>query len=158
MSRLQKEHPRQSTAEQGFSLVELMVALMILVVGILGVGQIFAVSSRSAAAARTETAAVSLAREIEEKILSEDVDQVATIFDGVDTSVPGTITLPCAVWAAHLASQLGPNGRGRITVFDSVTDPSLLPGMYSVLVQVSWLAQGETLTVPLRFAITDIGS
>ena len=144
--------------EQGFTLVELMVALMVLVVGILGVGQIFAVSSRSAAMARTETTAVSLVREIEEKILSEDVEQVATIFDGVDTADPGSVTLPCQTWAAHIAGQLGENGRGRITVFDADSDLTLLPGMFSVLVEVSWLSQGDTLTVPIRFAITDIGS
>lgn len=158
MSSLAIRCPKQRTSEQGFTLVELMVALMILVVGILGVGQIFAVSSRSAAMSRTETTAVSLAREIEEKILSEDVEQVATIFDGVDTSDPGSVTLPCQVWAAHVAGQLGENGRGRITVMDADSDPALLPGMFSVLVQVSWLAQGDTITVPLRFAITDIGS
>ena len=143
---------------KGFTLVELMVALMVLVVGILGVGQIFAVSSRSAAIGRTETAAVSLAREIEEKILSEDVEQVAAIFDGVDTADPGSVTLPCQVWAAHISAQLGQNGRGRITVLDADSDPTLLPGMFSVLVEVSWLSQGDTLTVPIRFAITDIGS
>jgi prepilin-type N-terminal cleavage/methylation domain-containing protein len=148
----------QSHNEQGFTLVELMVALMILVVGILGVGQIFAVSSRSAAMGRAETTAVSLAREIEEKIYSEEVEQVATIFDGVDTADPGSVTLPCAAWAAHVGSELGPNGRGRITVMNDDQDPALLPGMFSVLVEVSWLAHGDTLTVPLRFAITDIGS
>jgi prepilin-type N-terminal cleavage/methylation domain-containing protein len=158
MRHLVNPHPRQPHNEQGFTLVELMVALMVLVVGILGVGQIFAVSSRSAAIGRTETTAVSLAREIEEKILSEDVEQVAAIFDGVDTADPGSVTLPCQAWAAHVAAQLGQNGRGSITVLDADSDPTLLPGMFSVLVEVSWLSQGDTLTVPLRFAITDIGS
>ncbi len=148
---------RKRSGEAGFTLVELLVALMMLVVGILAVGQIFAVSSRSAALGRTETTALCLAREIEEKILSESVDQVPAMFDGVDTDDPGTITLPCATWAAHIASQLGPNGRGRISVFDDVQDPEILPGMFSVQVIVTWLSHGDTLSVPVRFAVTDIG-
>jgi hypothetical protein len=135
-----------------------MVALVILVVGILGIGQIFAVSSRNAAMGRAETTAVSLAREIEEKIMSEDVSQVASMFNGVDTAQPATVTLPCQTWAEHLADELGAGGRGRITVFDPNGDPDLLPGMLSVLIQISWLANGDTLTVPLHFALTDIGS
>jgi prepilin-type N-terminal cleavage/methylation domain-containing protein len=146
----------QILTEEGFTLVELMVALVILVVGILGVGQIFAFSSRSAAMSRAETTAVALAREIQEKILSESVDQVPAMFGGVDTANPGSVTLPCEEWAGHLADQLGPNGRGRIAVLDAANDPELLDGMYSVLVRVSWLANGDTLTVPIRFAITDI--
>jgi prepilin-type N-terminal cleavage/methylation domain-containing protein len=145
-------------AQEGFTLVELLVAVTLLAVGILSVGQIFAVSTRNASYGRTETTAVSLAREIQEKILSESVDQVKTMFNGVDTDNPGTVTVPCTVWAANLASQLGPHGRGQIWVRDSTEDAELLPGMFSVEIQVSWVRDGETLTVPLHFAITEIGS
>lgn len=143
---------------RGFTLVEVLVALTILAVGILSVGQIFAVASRNAAFGRTETVAVSLAREISEKILSESVEQVQEMFDGVDTANPGTVTEPCTVWAEHLAEQLGPTGRGRIWVRDPDADPELLDGMFSVSIEVSFINRGDSIRVPMRFAITDIGS
>ena len=142
--------------EAGFTLVELLVAVTILSVGILSVGQILAISSRNAVAGRTETIAVSLAREIQEKILSESVDQVGQVFDGVDTDIPGTITTPCQTWAQHLSEQLGPTGRGTIRVFDALQDPELLNGMYSVQIDIYWRSRSDTLRYPLRFAITSI--
>jgi prepilin-type N-terminal cleavage/methylation domain-containing protein len=145
-------------AQSGFTLVELLVAVTLLAIGILSVGQIFAVSARNASFGRAETTAVSLAREIQEKILSESVDQVMTMFNGVDTDDAGTVTIPCTAWANHLTEQLGPNGRGRIWVRDSTEDPELLQGMFSVEIEISWLRDGETVTVPIRFAITEIGS
>lgn len=143
---------------QGFTLVEVLISVTILAVGILSIGQIFAIASRNAAFGRTETVAVSLAREISEKILSESVEQVKSMFDGVDTADPGSVTEPCLVWAEHLADQLGPTGRGRIWVRDAAADPELLAGMFSVLVEVSFVNRGDSIRVPVRFAVTSIGS
>ncbi|MBD3162574.1 MAG: prepilin-type N-terminal cleavage/methylation domain-containing protein [Candidatus Eisenbacteria bacterium] len=140
----------------GFTLVELLVAVTILAIGILSVGQILAFASRNTSFGRTETIAVSLAREIQEKILSEAVDQVPMVFDGVDTAVPGSITTPCQVWADHLSAQL-PNGRGTIDVLSADQDPELLNGMFRVQVNIFWKASGDTVRLPLQFAITDIG-
>jgi prepilin-type N-terminal cleavage/methylation domain-containing protein len=151
-----KLQQRTTGSEGGFSLVELLVAITIISIGLMWVGQIFATSSQNASFGRTETTAVSLAREIEEKIHSESVDQVLSIFDGVDTDTPGTVTLPCQTWAAHLHEQL-PNGRGRIWVRDHTEDPELLVGMFSVQIEVSWKVRGSTMSVPIEFAITSIG-
>jgi len=140
----------------GFTLVELLVAMTILAIGILSVGQIFAISSRNAAYSRAETTAVSLVREVAEKIQSEAVDQVGALFDGVDTAVPGTVTAPCQEWANHLATQMGPTGRGRIWVRDPNEDLELAAGMLSVRIEVSWLSRGDSIRVPLQFALTDI--
>jgi prepilin-type N-terminal cleavage/methylation domain-containing protein len=153
-----KSSPPPVRRRDGFTLVELLVAVTLLAIGIMSVGQIFAVSARNASFGRTETTAVSLAREIQEKILSESVEQVQTMFDGVDTADAGTVTVPCTVWANHLMDQLGPTGRGRIWVRDSTEDAELLPGMFSVEIEISWLRAGETVSVPVRFAITEIGS
>ncbi len=142
----------------GFTLVELLIAVTLLAIGILSVGQIFAVSGQNAAFGRTETEAVCLAREIQEKILSESYDQVASMFDGVDTDNPASVTVPCQTWASHLHSQLGASGRGTISVRDPITDPSLLDGMLSVHIEVSWLMRGDTMSVPLDFAVTSIGN
>jgi prepilin-type N-terminal cleavage/methylation domain-containing protein len=143
--------------EGGFTLVELLVAVTILSIGIISVGQIFAVSSRNVSFGRTETMAVGLAREIQEKILSEAFDDVISVFDDVDTDNPGTLTNPCQVWADHLRDQLGPNGRGTIQIRTAEEDPEILAGMLSVEVDISWKVDGQSFHVPLNFAICKIG-
>ena len=52
--------------QAGFTLVEMLVSITILAIGILALGQVFAVSNQNASFGRTETLAVSLAREIQE--------------------------------------------------------------------------------------------
>ena len=144
--------------EGGFTLVELLVAVTILSIGILSVGQIFAVSSRNATFGRTETMAVGLAREMREKIMCEAFDDVQSVFDGVDTDNPGSVTTPCQLWATHLHDQLGPNGRGTIDVRAPEEDAELMQGMLAVEVEISWKVAGTTYQFPLTFALTKIGS
>lgn len=156
MSQHNTDFRRQGTA--GFTLVELLVAVTILSVGILSIGQIFAISSRNATYGRTETMAVGLAREIKEKIMCENFDDVKSVFNGVDTASPGTITRPCEIWAAHLSEQLGPNARGTITVNEADDDAQLREGMLGVLVEITWKADAETYQFPLNFTLTKIGS
>ena len=144
-------------AESGFTLIELLVAVTILTVGILSVGQILAVSTQNTTFGRTETMAVNLAREIEEKILCESFDQVEMIYDGVDTAAPGTLTDPCRVWAQHVQELLGDNGRGLITVHNPEEDAELQGGMLSILVEMTWKGNGNTYRFPLQFAVTQMG-
>jgi type II secretory pathway pseudopilin PulG len=136
----------------------MLVALTLLAVGLLGVGQIFAFSSRSASMAKLESAAISLARELQEKALSAELNDIPADFNGVDTDDAETITAPCQEWAQHVADQLGPNGRGRIQVFDHTQDADLLDGMLAVEVRMSWIAAGDTIFVPLRFGVTDVSN
>ncbi len=141
----------------GFTLVELLVALVMLSVGLLGVGRMIVLSQHHAFHGRSETTAVTLAEEIREKIMSESFSDLVTVFDGVDTSLPGTVTLPCAPWAAHLAQQLGPSGIGRIQVLEAAEDPEISANMRTIVIQISWLQDGERKTVPLRFSISRMG-
>jgi prepilin-type N-terminal cleavage/methylation domain-containing protein len=141
----------------GFTLVELMVALFILSIGILSVARLFIFSQRHAFHGRTETQATALAEEIREKILSENFDDLVSIFDGVDTSVPGTVTIPCQPWAAHLANGLGQGGRGRIQVLRPFEDPEIVDGMLTVEIEISWDESGQERTLPLRFSVAQMG-
>ena len=80
----------------GFTLIELMIAVAFLSVGILAMAQVFAVANRHTGSARQETFAVALSEEIREKIMSEAFDQIRPIFNGADTerSPPPSMSPP----------------------------------------------------------------
>lgn len=149
--------PRALGPEAGFTLTELMVALVILAVGILSAGSLFVFSQRHAFSGRTETMAACLAEEIREKILSENFEDIQTIFDGVDTKYPETVTLPCQDWANHLTQGLGPSGRGILQVMHDDEDPDITDGMLSLVIDVSWQEGNQRPEVVLRFAISQMG-
>jgi prepilin-type N-terminal cleavage/methylation domain-containing protein len=148
---------RQHRTDAAFTLIELMVAIFLLAVGILAVGRMFIMAQRHATYGRTETMAVTLAQEIREKILSKDFDDLEALFDGVDTQVPGTVTAPCQLWAAHLAAGLGPSGRGRLTVRNPTEDPEIVDGMLTVLIDVSWPENGGTKSAAMHFSLSRMG-
>jgi prepilin-type N-terminal cleavage/methylation domain-containing protein len=142
----------------GFTLVELLVALAILGVGILSVGRLFIFAQHHASFGREETMAVALAQEIREKILSDNFDDLKTIFDGIDTDDPGSITTPCAIWADHVAASLGAaSGRGTVQVMDHNEDPAITEGMVTALITISWLEEGHTQDVVMRFSVSKMG-
>jgi len=148
---------RRPRAGAGFTLVELMIAVFILSVGILSVGRLFVFAQNHSAHGRQETMAVSLAQEIREKILSKQFDEIVPLFDGVDTDLPDTITLPCQTWAEHLAAGLGPSGRGTVEILDHLGDPEITGGMLTVRIGVSWIENGARKEAPMRFSLSRMG-
>ncbi len=141
----------------GFTMTELLVALTILAVGILSVGRMFIFSQRHAYFGRAETTAVSLAEEIREKIMSDNYDDLISIFDGVDTDNTETITAPCQLWANHVSEQLGASGRGEVLVLDHNEDPEIFEGMLTIDIKISWDENGQTRSVDMRFATSKMG-
>jgi type IV pilus assembly protein PilV len=147
----------KSRTSAGFTLLELLIALMFLSVGILAMAQVFAVAQRHAAHSREETVAVTLISEIREKIMSETFDDVQSVFDGVDTQAPSSISLPASEWADHLSERLGSGARGRIYVNTDNEDPNLPHGLLDVRIDVSWREESHTITFPTRFYIAKMG-
>ncbi len=142
---------------RGFSLVELMIALVVLSIGILALGQVFVIGQWHTTSSRAETMAVSLSQEIRERIFSEPYDDVDAIFDGVDTDYPDTVTQPCQSWANHVLLQLGANARGMINVLDHTEDVGLVDGMLRVDLVISWPEGGDTRQLPVHFYISKVG-
>lgn len=146
-----------ASTQAGFTLTELMVALVILAVGILSAGSLFVFSQAHSYHGRTETAAACLAEEIREKILSENFEDLQTMFDNVDTDIPESLTLPCTDWANHLHDGLGTGGRGTIQVRGPAEDPEVVAGMWSVVITIYWRERDATSQVTLNFAVSQVG-
>lgn len=158
MKKLQRQRQRRtSRSEAGFTLVELMVAMMIMAVGLLSAGSLFVFSQRHAFHGRTETMAVCLAEEIREKILSENFDDIKSIFDNADTDIPESLPLPCTDWAGHVHEGLGQSGRGTVQVLDYDEDPEITSGMRTVVIVIYWQESAETAQVQLRFSVAQVG-
>jgi prepilin-type N-terminal cleavage/methylation domain-containing protein len=154
--RLAPEKARRHS-EAGFSLVELMVALIVFTIGILSVGQLSITSKRHTNYAREETMAVALAQEIKERIFSEVFDDVKSIFDNTDTADADTINDSTDEWAAHVGDMFGSNGRGRIQVLDRFDDAAIPDGMYRVEVLVSWTSGTQSHELPLTWLMSKMG-
>ena len=152
-----RRHLARFGSEAGFTLTELMVAMIIMAVGLLSAGSLFVFSQHHALHGRTETVAVCLAEEIREKMLSENFDDLKSIFDDVDTDIPESLPIPCTDWAAHVHEGLGESGRGTVQVLDYTEDPEITAGMYTIVVVIAWDERGETAQVALRFSVAQVG-
>jgi prepilin-type N-terminal cleavage/methylation domain-containing protein len=157
MSRMSRRRRSARSRSAGFTLVELMIAVFMLAVGILSVGRMFIVAQRHAQYGREETIAVSLAQEIREKILSKDFNDLESLFDGVDTDVPGTITAPCQLWAGHVQAGLANEGRGVLEVLNPTEDTDIVDGMLTVHIEVSWNEGGQEKAATMRFSLSRMG-
>jgi hypothetical protein len=85
-------------ANDGSSLVEVLVATLVLVTGVLGVAQLFLIAAVTNAAARDTTMATTLAAQKVEQLLSTDLAEESGLIDHVDRwgQVVGTAESPPA--------------------------------------------------------------
>lgn len=150
--------PPRARDEQGFTLVELMISVFLLVVGVLGISQVFAISNRHTSNARLETEANNLAQEIREKIMSETFDDIESIFNGIDTNDGDSIPIPAQDWAEHVEERLGPGARGRITITPSEGNPDLPDGLVHVRIQLNWYEGSSLVELPMEFYVAKIGA
>lgn len=152
-----KTPAQRRTRTEGFTLVETMVAVFLLTIGLLGVSQVFSVSSRHTMNSRKETVANSLAQEIREKIMSETFADVQSIFDGIDTNSE-TIAGPAQDWAGHVVDRLGIGARGQVDVQTPDERADLEDGMLAVVITLSWYEGTALIDLPFEFAIAKIGA
>lgn len=149
-SALQRRHP----AQRGFTLVEAMVALVVLAVGLLGIAALYVESLSASRSALLRTQAVNLAADMADRIRA---NRVAGIAYAAGTADAGTETVACettagctsAELAAHdvfrwkaTATALLPGFQGEIDFTDA------LPDVY--VITVSWSEPEGAATFALR--------
>lgn len=149
-----RAHARQG----GFTMVEVLVALVILAIGLLGIAALYLNSLQSGRTAIYRTQAVNLAADLADRIRSNRTAQgaYASLFGDMPAEVAGCFnTGGCidtdlaasdlARWKATLA-QLLPNGQGQVVFIAPVGAGE--PANYVVTVQ--WVEAGEAAPVAFQ--------
>jgi type IV pilus assembly protein PilV len=138
-------------SQSGFSMVEVLVALVVLAIGLLGIAALYLNSLQSGRTAIYRTQAVTLAADLADRIRMNRTAQAAygTLF--TDNEVPvATCATTGGCSDADLAStdlfdwksridQLLPNGQGQVVV----TPPAAAGEPASYLITVQWAEVGE---------------
>ncbi len=140
-------------------MVEVLVALVVLAIGLLGIAALYLNSLQSGRTAIYRTQAVNLAADLADRIRTNRAAQnaYASLFADAEVEVAGCYTTggcteidladsDLARWKATLA-QLLPNGQGQVVV----TPPVALGEPTNYLVTVQWAEVGEA--APVFFQI-----
>ena len=134
---------------RGFTLVEVMVALVVLGVGMLGIAGLYVTTLRSSGGAIYRMQAVNLAGDMADRIRANRGANVAYGGPSADNNCYGAGSVDCApalmaandlfVWQAQVAATL-PSGNGAVTVNPGAapTDP------FIYTITITWQGSGET--------------
>jgi len=141
--------------QRGFSLVEVLIALVIMSVGMLGIAGLFVQSMQAGRTAMFRHHAVTLAGDVADRIRANPTAGGAyalggvdsgCVAQGVDCSAPQMAANDIFLWSQQAGDQL-PNGQVQITFDGAVTPPS-----YTI--EVSWTEPGAdldyTIVIPVR--------
>lgn len=143
-------HRRQSTQRtmKGFSLVEALVAMVVLAIGMLGIAGLYVESLRAGRTALTRTQAVSLAADMADRIRANRLGRAGyekaatdniepeTVCEDAEVCAPPQMALhDLAVWQDTVEEAL-PDGQCAVAV-----DSSVSPIMYTIT--VSWAETGQ---------------
>lgn len=156
----------------GLTLVEVLFALSVLALALLGVAGMFPSAMRSVHAGGDTTKATMLTRAMLDMIRADTFDSLVSRYNGLDTGA-STVTCPVSSptlstpdpdynkkkWTCDIAAsgtrdtgQGLPGGRGTVAVtcvgftsspFDEVNDPGCTKDIRKVSVTITWGAQGS---------------
>jgi type IV pilus assembly protein PilV len=145
--------------QSGFSMVEVLVALVVLAIGLLGIAALYLNSLQSGRTAIYRTQAITLAADLADRIRMNRTAGAGygTLFADAEAAVAACTTIggcsdidlastDLANWKASIAQQL-PNGQGQVVV----TPPVAAGEPSSYLVTVRWAEINEA--APVTFQI-----
>lgn len=135
----------------GFTMVEMLVALVVLAVGMLGVAGLFVISLRSGGTAVSRMQAVNLASDMADRIRSNRRAGAAYTGVGANNNCVGAGAVNCSpeqmaetdvfLWRRQIAAAF-PGGRARGTVEFVASATPTTPSVYTVTLE--WREQGRT--------------
>jgi type IV pilus assembly protein PilV len=148
--------------QSGFTMVEVLVALVVLAIGLLGIAALYLNSLQAGRTAIYRTQAVNLAADLADRIRMNRTAQAAygTLFADAEAAVANCdLTGGCidtdlastdlARWKATLAQVL-PNGQGQVVVTPPVAVGE--PTNYVVTVQWAEVGEAQPVTFQIGFA------
>ena len=150
---------RLTRAAKGFSIVEVLVALVVLGVGMLGIAGLYVVSLRSSGSAISRMQAVNLASDLADRIRANRNAREAYADEAADHECVGAEVTCSAVdmathdlflWEQQIEATLGSTATGAVEVTAAST-PTLR--RYTITVQWNEPGQTEPLSYQLRMQI-----
>jgi len=144
--------------ERGFSLVEVLVAMVLLGFAMLAMGSLFLSSMEHSRQGRHDMVALNLASEILERMRAVDFDEVEPLFDGMDTADSSSVPSEAREWADHLREELGPTGNATVTVYSEGEKADLTRGLVEVEILLSWTERGRERTAQTSTYLVRMGS
>ena len=141
--------------QHGFSLVEVLIALIIMSVGMLGIATLFVQSMQAGRTSMFRHHAVTLAGDVADRIRANPRAGIAYAGQGADNGCVATGNDCTEVamaandifqWDAQVVESL-PNGDVTVTYDDAVTPPE-----YTI--RIDWDEPGEDPNAPLNYTIT----
>jgi type IV pilus assembly protein PilV len=152
----------KASAQSGFTMVEVLVALVVLAIGLLGIAALYLNSLQSGRTAIYRTQAVALAADLADRIRMNRTAQAGytTAFTDVVAPVGACITTggctdtqlattDLANWKAALAQAL-PDGQGQVAVTLPVAARE--PANYVITIRWSEVGEAAQVTFQLGFA------
>ena len=131
---------------RGFTIVEALVALVVLAVGMLGIAGLYVTTLRSGSSAIYRTQAINLATDMADRIRANRNANVAYNAAAADNSCFGTAAVDCSpaqmaandlfLWNAQLGTAL-PTGTGTVVVAGASAP-------YTYTITITWLEQAST--------------
>jgi len=146
---MNRKAPMSRSRLRGFTLVEVMVALVVLGVGMLGIAGLYVTTLRSSGGAIYRMQAVNLAGDLADRIRANRGANVAYGGPAANNNCYGAGSVDCApalmaandlfVWQAQVAASL-PGGNGAVVVNPGAvaTDP------FIYTITITWQGSGET--------------